>query len=253
MTATTPTTKSALILGATGATGKHLLRNLLASPHFSRVGEYGRRVTPADQLGGEIPPKLVQKTVDFEKIGEAGLAEGKWDVVFVTLGTTRKAAGSAEAFEKIDREYVINSARAAKSNDPSHSQRIVYCSSGGANASSSMLYMRSKGLTENGLAALGYADTIVFRPGYLKNAERGGSRLAETVLAPVMNALSLVSSSLQIDVEVLAKGMRLAGQLGSSALPPSAQASRAGPSNAQFTLIGNSGALALGKMADEDS
>lgn len=78
-------TKSALIIGATGATGKHLLKELLASNDYSRVGEYGRRVTPADQLGGaSTGSKLEQKVVDFEKIGEAGLKEGKWDVVFIT-------------------------------------------------------------------------------------------------------------------------------------------------------------------------
>lgn len=68
--------------------------------------------------------KLEQKVIDFEKIQDAGLRQGKWDVVFITyvssalllievgsltclyyrLGTTKAAAGSAEAFEKIDRE-----------------------------------------------------------------------------------------------------------------------------------------------------
>lgn len=115
--------KSALVLGATGAVGKHVLKELLSSPHFTRVGEYGRRVTPIDEIttGKE---KLEQKTIDFEKLEESGLKAGKWDVVFITyvhsfylglagfirgvyrLGTTRAAAGSAAAFEKIDRESV---------------------------------------------------------------------------------------------------------------------------------------------------
>lgn len=75
--------QSALIIGATGATGKHVLAEILASPSFSRVGEYGRRVTPLEKItaGKE---KLEQKTVDFEKIEEAGLASGNWDVVFIT-------------------------------------------------------------------------------------------------------------------------------------------------------------------------
>jgi hypothetical protein len=34
--------KSALILGSTGETGNCLLNELLLSPHFDRVGEYGR-------------------------------------------------------------------------------------------------------------------------------------------------------------------------------------------------------------------
>ena len=53
-------TKSALIIGATGQTGGHLLKELLASPHFSKVGEYGRRVTAPDTLA-EGKEKLEQK------------------------------------------------------------------------------------------------------------------------------------------------------------------------------------------------
>lgn len=29
--------------------------------------------------------KLEQKTVDFEKVDQAGLKDGKWDVVFITF------------------------------------------------------------------------------------------------------------------------------------------------------------------------
>ena len=44
---------------------------------------------------------------------------------------------------------------------------------------------RSKGLTEAGLAALGYSDTLVFRPAFLASAERPEKRLAETLIACV--------------------------------------------------------------------
>ena len=74
---------SALIFGATGQTGRNLLQSLLASPHFTRVGEYGRNVTsPNDIKTGK--DKLEQKVIDFEKIQEYGLKQGKWDVVFIT-------------------------------------------------------------------------------------------------------------------------------------------------------------------------
>ncbi|KAI5123473.1 hypothetical protein M0805_008843 [Coniferiporia weirii] len=239
--------KSALLLGATGAVGKHALRELLASGEYTRVCEAGRRVTPLGDLPG-AQGKLEQRTVDFERISEAGLREGRWDVVVITMGTTKAAAGSAEAFEKIDREYVVNSARAAKSEDPSHEQRLVYCSANLANANSSLLYPRSKGLTENELAGLGYTDTIVFRPSYLANAERSGSRLAESLAAPVMNLASHFFSSMQIDVATLAKSMTRAGHLGSTRLPPAAGATTAHtPSGAAFTVIGNAGAERLAK------
>lgn len=72
---------SALIIGATGGTGQHVLKEILASKDFTRVGEYGRRVT---QDVGEGKGKLEQKIIDFEKLGESGLKEGRWDVVFIT-------------------------------------------------------------------------------------------------------------------------------------------------------------------------
>jgi len=95
--------KTALILGSTGAVGKNLLRELLSSNEWSKVGEYGRRVTPEANLP-QNRSELEQKTIDFESLNAAGLKDGRWDVVFVTLGTTRAKAGSAEMFEKIDRE-----------------------------------------------------------------------------------------------------------------------------------------------------
>jgi oxidoreductase len=112
---------TALILGATGQTGRHLLRELLESPKYTRVLEVGRRVTPQEQLPESTIHKLEQRVINFEKLDEARLGEGPgYDVVYVTcvtgsrsgmsssyppsLGTTKKDAGSAEMFEKIDRE-----------------------------------------------------------------------------------------------------------------------------------------------------
>lgn len=75
--------KSALIIGATGQVGRNLLQELLRDSSYTRVGEYGRRITPTQSIrtGGE---KLEQKTINFDKIDEVGLKDGKWDVVFIT-------------------------------------------------------------------------------------------------------------------------------------------------------------------------
>jgi oxidoreductase len=40
-------------------------------------------VTPVTDLPAQGREKLEQKVVDFERIDEAGLKEGQWDVVFV--------------------------------------------------------------------------------------------------------------------------------------------------------------------------
>ncbi|KAF8639098.1 hypothetical protein AX17_001741 [Amanita inopinata Kibby_2008] len=240
---------TALIFGATGQVGQQVLRELLSSSHFTRVGEYGRRVTSAEAIttGKE---KLEQKAIDFEKVDQAGLKDGKWDVVFITLGTTKKDAGSAEAFEKIDREYVLNAARAAKTDDPSHAQRVVYVSSVGANPKSPFLYPKSKGLTEQGIASLGYSDTIVFRPAMLKGTNRPEPRLAETIWGAFTGMLSYVSSNMEIQIPTLGKSVVKAGILGSSSLPKVAGAMVEGTGSAKFTLINNTGAIA---MANRDT
>jgi oxidoreductase len=74
---------SAAIFGATGAVGKHILASLLAAPEFTKVGEFGRRVTSVDALQGD-KSKLLQKTVDFEKISEEPALKEHWDVVYIS-------------------------------------------------------------------------------------------------------------------------------------------------------------------------
>jgi len=239
--------RSALILGATGAVGRHLLIELLASSEYSQVTELGRKVTTFQEghqiLGRE---KLKQKVIDFEKIDQEGLSEGSYDAVYITLGTTRKAAGSAANFEKIDREYVINAAKAAKSGDTSKQQRLLYLSSGGSSASSPFLYTRSKGLTEQGLANLKYSDTIIFRPGLL--TQRGEARFAEKAFGIFTRIVSTFGNDYEIPVQQLAKAMVRAGEVGSEglpkdiALPTTVEVKEGG----KFTAIGNRGSSALG-------
>ncbi|KAF8710138.1 hypothetical protein AX14_013423 [Amanita brunnescens Koide BX004] len=237
---------SALLFGATGQVGQNVLKELLASSYFTRVGEYGRRLTNLDTItvGKE---KLEQKAVDFEKIDRAGLKDGKWDVIFITLGTTINLAGSAEAFQKIDREYVINAARAARTSDPNQSQRIVYLSSVGANPSSCFLYTKSKGLTELGLAKVGYSDTIIFRPSLLKGTNRPDSRPLETIWGAVTGVAAYISNNVEIQVSTLAKSLVKAGIAGSSGLPNVAQASTEILEGTKFTVIGNAGAVEMAK------
>lgn len=197
-----------LLLGATGETGKQALSAALADSRVSHVLTFGRR---APTLDPSTPSsKLTHSSLDFDallKEGSAGgpetskLRSAEADSVLIALGTTRASAGSAEAFERIDREYVLSAARAARREDKPD-QRVVYVSvrrsvshclylnvckltrrflqSTSANSSAWLLYPRSKGLTEEGLASLGYASTIIFRPGLLvAPGGRGEHRFAE--------------------------------------------------------------------------
>ncbi|KAF8512119.1 hypothetical protein JB92DRAFT_3083394 [Gautieria morchelliformis] len=232
--------QSALILGATGSVGRNILKEVLDSPRFSRVGEFGRRTTALDTDGLNNKGKLIQKVIDYEKPAEAGFKDEKWDVVFVAMGTTRTKTGSLENFIKVDQDYVVEAARAAKQAD--HKQRLIYVSSGGASLNSWFPYMKSKAQTEDRLASLGYSDTIVFRP-----AKFLGKDQAEWAFAPLSRVTDRIAIDIAMQVKVLAKSIRIAAELGSSALPPSAEATviRGSDGASKFTLVQNKGCLRM--------
>ncbi|KAG0299693.1 Protein fmp52, mitochondrial [Linnemannia gamsii] len=214
---------SCIILGGTGAVGKSLVKDALSSNAFTRVLTLGRRPVPTENdTTFTNLSRLDQKTIDFENLATTFPDEGANlpQVVFCTLGTTRAAAGSAEAFKKIDQQYVLDSARLIHEKAPKDpvtglsKVHFLYCSSGGANANSYFLYMKTKGETEKALAEIGFERVSIFQPSYLKVVEpRGsGNRKAEWVLdrfIPVMEFFSEKSTT--ISVASVAQAMRLVG------------------------------------------
>jgi len=106
-------------------------------------------------------------------------------------------------------------------------------------------FFRSKGQAEEALAQMGYSDVIIFRPGFLKGAKRAETSFGERAFGFVTGALSHLTKTLEINIAVLAKSMRIAGQLGSAALPAVAEASKAGT----LTIIGNKGAILLSQTS----
>ncbi|KAI0247833.1 hypothetical protein BJV78DRAFT_1285261 [Lactifluus subvellereus] len=141
--------KSALVLGGTGQAPSHAAR----------------------ELSWACARKARPTKVDFDQadsginVWQDTFREGKFDVVFIAWNTRKR-------FEKVDKDYVLNAARAAKTSDASQRQRLVYVSSGMANKDAYLSYSRCKAATEQGLADLRYADTIVFRPVFLRNTNR---------------------------------------------------------------------------------
>lgn len=77
---------TAAVFGATGATGKHILSTLLSIPKFTKVGEFGRRVTALDAIKSDKADtsKLVQKSIDFEKLDDEPMLKEHWDVVYIS-------------------------------------------------------------------------------------------------------------------------------------------------------------------------
>lgn len=93
------------IIGATGATGRVLLAQLLNDERFDEVHIFVRH---APDFAHD---KLCVYLIDFSRPGTwADKLRG--DVLFSCLGTTLKDAGSQEAQRKIDYQAVLDAARA---------------------------------------------------------------------------------------------------------------------------------------------
>lgn len=248
--------RKAIVLGSTGAVGSQILSLLASDEQFSQVHSFVRRPS------GLSPPssRVQEHAIDYEKV-HAGdveavraLREVNADVVFIALGTTRKDAGSASAFERIDREYVVKAAEAARAGaEGSTSQRVVYCSAQAANPSSWFLYPRSKGLTERALAEL-YPNhgAYLFRPGFLLNAQRAKPRPLEKYFGYLTHyVLSRFTDSAEIDVRELAKSMIWTGVHGREGLRSEGNKGSDAYGDAGATVVSNAEAKAIAGKYDE--
>ncbi|GGW26962.1 nucleoside-diphosphate sugar epimerase [Vreelandella hamiltonii] len=150
--------------------------------------------------------RLQPVLLDFERL-EAEVAElvAAGAMAFVALGTTKKQAGSKEAFRCVDHGLVLAFARACKAAGVS---RLAVVTAHGANARSSIFYNRVKGEVERDIQALGLPCVFFARPSLLLGRPQDG-RLAETwasaVLAPAVRWLPLTLRP--ISVEAVAAGM----------------------------------------------
>ncbi|GAA5996066.1 Fmp52p [Rhodotorula paludigena] len=212
MSATPAQPHRLLVLGGTGLVGREVVTAALSNDAISAVLSFGRKPPPVDPSVAGFS-KLQHTALDFEALlaeKEGGpetqkLRAADADSVVVALGTTRATAGSAENFERIDRLYVLKAAEAARTSKP---QTLAYVSSGGANASSWFLYPKSKGLTEEGLARLGYSSALTFRPGVLiAPGGRQERRLAELLAVKVVPRLPFIGSSLSTATPTLGRAL----------------------------------------------
>ena len=198
----------AIIIGATGATGKSLLPLLTEHSEIERIDCFGRRNPDFSHQ------KLYTHQIDFARI-DTWRNEVQGDVLFACLGTTLKAAGSKEAQWAVDYEANLEFAKAARENGV---HNLILVSASGANAASRLFYQRMKGELEQALIALNFPRLIIFRPPLLirPNSDRLGENLAECVFA-ALNAVGLFKNQRPLPVADLARAMLKAA----SNLPPS--------------------------------
>lgn len=188
----------ALVIGATGATGKDLVNQLLNDKDFEEVDVFVRK--PIDIQNDKLKVHLV----DFEKPEEwKGFVKG--DVAFSCLGTTLKNAGSKEAQRKVDFDYQYEFAKAAKENEV---EDYILVSAYGADPRSKIFYSRMKGELEEAVKQLHFNKITLFKPGMLerKDSDRTGEVLGSRIIK-FANKIGLLESQKPLPTHILAKAM----------------------------------------------
>lgn len=176
---TDPESKVALLAGASGLVGGMLLDALLQAEDFSRVVAITRRPLARED------PRLANRVLQFDKLA-VQLKGFTCHTAFCCLGTTIRAAGSEQAFRRVDFDYVVEFARVAMA---AQAQRFVVVSAAGANAHSRNFYLRTKGEMEEAVVGTGFGSLHILEPGFLLGwrREMRPPELAARVLMPLVN------------------------------------------------------------------
>ena len=198
--------KTALLFGATGLVGGHLLEMLLLHPAYARVVAFSRKEIAISH------EKLTTHVIDFSKIETfQDLIIG--DDLFCALGTTIEKAGSKENFFKVDFVYALSIAKAAAANQVN---QFLLVSAVGANPDSIFFYNRVKGQLEAAITKEKFWAFHIFRPSILlgkRNENRWGENLARR-LGKGLNTISggLLDKYAPVEAATVAKVMINAAQ-----------------------------------------
>ena len=198
--------KTALVFGATGLVGGHLVNFLLLHPAYEKVVVFVRRPMDVEHA------KLVQHVIDFDQ-PESYRALVKGDDLFSCLGTTMAKAGSKAAFFKVDYTYALQAAKMAAKNQVN---QLLLVSSVGADAGSLFYYSKVKGQLEDSVQKLPFWSTHIFRPSVLLG-ERNENRFGEKIAGKIGRVFDRITGGLltkyrPIEADVVAKAMVSAAQ-----------------------------------------
>lgn len=149
---------TAVIIGATGAVGKEILKEILGSEYYERIYVLGRNSISRLPEDG----RLTKIVIDFENMRFDTSILDDTDV-FAALGTTIKIAGSKENQRKIDVDYTVNFAKLCEGKIRSFN--VV--SAIGANSKSKNFYNSLKGELEDALKELNLGVLRIFQPSLL--------------------------------------------------------------------------------------
>ena len=138
--------KTALLFGASGLVGGHLLNELIEDKYYSKIKIFVRS-----------EPKISDPKIEIIKTDFNNLQNHKEDIrgddCFLCIGTTKQNSPDKNEYRRVELEMPKEIAQIAKSNSIN---AFVFISSGYADPKSSGDYLKFKGQVEEELKSLNF-------------------------------------------------------------------------------------------------
>ena len=193
--------KTALLFGASGLVGSHLLNQLIKDTNYSKIKLFVRSVTEI------IDPKVEIIKTDFNNL-QNHKEDVKGDDCFFCIGTTKKNSSDKDEYRRVELDIPKEIAKIAKLNLVNS---FIFVSAIYANPNSSGDYVRFKGLVEEELKRLNFPKLALMRPSFLmgdRKEKRVGEKIGIFVfklLSPLL--LGPIKKMRPIHSETVAKAM----------------------------------------------
>jgi uncharacterized protein YbjT (DUF2867 family) len=171
--------KTALLFGASGLVGSHVLNQLISNNSYSKIKLFVRTTINISD------PKIEIIQTDFKNL-ENHREDIKGDDCFFCIGTTKKNSPDKNEYKRVELEVPKQVAQIAKSNSVNS---FVFISSGYADPKSSGDYLKFKGEVEEELKRLNFPNLGIMRPSFLLG-DRKEKRIGEKIGIFVFKLLS---------------------------------------------------------------
>jgi len=171
--------KTALLFGASGLVGGHLLNELIQNDNYSKIKLFVR----SDHGSNDSKTEIIK--TDFNNL-ENHKEDIKGDDCFFCIGTTKQNSPDKNEYKRVELDVPKKIAQIAKSNLVNS---FVFISSGYADPNSSGDYLKFKGLVEEELKRLSFSKLGIMRPSFLMG-DRKEKRVGEKVGIFIFKLLS---------------------------------------------------------------
>ena len=162
--------KIALLFGASGLVGRHLLNQLISNNNYSKIKLFVRSAIDLND------PKIEIIQTDFNNL-QNHREDIRGDDCFFCIGTTKKNSPDKNEYKRVELEVPKQIAQIAKSN---FVNSFVFVSSGYADPKSSGDYLKFKGEVEEELKKLNFQKLGIMRPSFLLG-DRKEKRVGEKI------------------------------------------------------------------------